>query len=46
MVFKIYECYEDWQQPRPFKGIILYSGEHRAAFGEDMLAVPFGALWA
>lgn len=31
---------------RPFTGIILYSGEHKASFGEDMLAVPFGALWA
>jgi len=30
---------------RPFSGIILYSGEHVASFGENMLAVPFGALW-
>ena len=30
---------------RPFKGIILYSGEHLASFGEDMIAVPFGAVW-
>jgi len=30
---------------RPFSGIILYSGENMASFGENMLAVPFGALW-
>ena len=30
---------------RPFSGIILYSGEHTAAFGENMSAVPFGAMW-
>ena len=30
---------------RSFRGIILYSGEHMAAFGEDMLTVPFGTLW-
>ncbi len=30
---------------RPFTGIILYSGEHIASFGDSMLAVPFGALW-
>ncbi|MBL4868918.1 MAG: ATP-binding protein [Pseudomonadales bacterium] len=30
---------------RLFTGIILYSGEHIATFGENMLAVPFGALW-
>mgnify|MGYP003669114748 CR=1 FL=1 len=30
---------------RPFKGIILYSGEHIASFGDDMIAVPFGALF-
>jgi hypothetical protein len=31
---------------RPFKGFILYSGEHLASFGSDMTAVPFGAIWA
>jgi len=30
---------------RAFTGIILYSGEHMASFGENMLAVPFGAMW-
>lgn len=30
---------------QPFKGIILYSGEHIASFGDDMIAVPFGALF-
>ncbi len=29
-----------------FTGIILYSGEHITSFGENMLVVPFGALWA
>lgn len=28
-----------------FRGIILYSGQHIASFREDMIAVPFGALW-
>ena len=31
---------------RPFSGIILYSGESVAAFGECMHAVPFGTLWS
>ncbi len=31
---------------RPFSGIILYSGENVAAFGESMHAVPFGMLWS
>ncbi len=31
---------------QPFTGIILYSGENIASFGKNMLAVPFGALWA
>ena len=31
---------------RPFSGILLYSGENVASFGESMLAVPFGALWS
>ncbi|MEE8056219.1 MAG: ATP-binding protein [Pseudomonadales bacterium] len=30
---------------RQFTGLILYSGEHMAAFGKSMLAVPFAALW-
>lgn len=30
---------------RPFTGIILYSGEHTASFGESMIAAPFGSLW-
>ena len=28
-----------------FKSIILYSGEHIASFGENMVAIPFGCLW-
>ena len=31
---------------RPFKGIVLYSREHIASFGDGMVAIPFGALWA
>lgn len=30
---------------RPYVGIILYSGENVASFGDDMQAVPIGALW-
>lgn len=30
---------------RPFVGVILYSGEHMVPFGQNMMAVPFGALW-
>ena len=30
---------------RSFAGILLYSGEHIASFGENMHAVPFGSLW-
>ena len=30
---------------RPFTGIILYSGEHMALFGQSMIAAPFGCLW-
>ena len=30
---------------RPFTGIVLYSGERVASFGEDMFAVPMSALW-
>ncbi len=45
--FKHLKWFRDIQvKGRSFRGIILYSGEHMAAFGEDMLAVPFGALWA
>ena len=31
---------------QPFAGIVLYSGEHIAPFGKDMIAAPFGCLWA
>ena len=37
---------ENIAKNRPFKGIVLYTGEHIAPFGEDMLLVPFGAMWA
>ena len=37
---------ENIAKDRPFKGIVLYSGEHIAPFGKDMMLVPFGALWA
>ncbi|MEO0443730.1 MAG: ATP-binding protein [Pseudomonadota bacterium] len=29
----------------PVTGVILYSGEHIAAFGEGLWVVPFGELW-
>ena len=29
---------------RSFTGILLYSGEHIASFGENMHAIPFGSL--
>ncbi len=29
-----------------FIGIILYTGEHPASFGDNMWAVPFGLLWS
>jgi predicted AAA+ superfamily ATPase len=31
---------------QPFVGIILYSGEFPASFGENLWAVPFGSLWS
>ncbi len=30
---------------QPFIGIILYSGEQAASFGDNLWAVPFSALW-
>ena len=27
-------------------GVLLYDGDHTTAFGEDLLAVPIGALWS
>lgn len=37
---------ENLAKDKPFKGIVLYSGEHIASFGDDMMAIPLGALWA
>lgn len=31
---------------RPFVGIVLYTGEFPASFGDDFWAVPFGLLWS
>ncbi len=31
---------------RSFVGIILYTGEFPASFGNDMWAIPFGLLWS
>jgi predicted AAA+ superfamily ATPase len=31
---------------RPFVGIILYTGEIPASFGDNLWAVPFGLLWS
>jgi predicted AAA+ superfamily ATPase len=30
---------------KPFKGIVLYTGEDTLSFGKDMLAVPMASLW-
>lgn len=30
---------------RPFVGIVLYTGNSVGSMGEDMWAIPFGALW-
>jgi len=30
---------------RSFTGIVLYAGEHTGTFGDDLWAVPFGAIW-
>lgn len=30
---------------RPFIGIVLYAGEMAGVMGDDLFAVPFGALW-
>ena len=27
-------------------GILLYDGDHTTAFGDQLFAVPFGALWS
>ena len=40
----------DWFQQRlsgnnSFTGIVLYSGEHVASFGNNLWAIPFGLLW-
>ena len=32
-------------KPRPFRGIILYTGEHILSFGDDCWAVPFNCMW-
>lgn len=31
---------------QPFVGVVLYTGEFPASFGDDFWAVPFGLLWA
>jgi predicted AAA+ superfamily ATPase len=31
---------------RPFVGIVLYSGENTGSMGDNLWAVPFGALWS
>jgi len=30
---------------RPFIGIVLYSGEHAGSMGDNLWAIPIGALW-
>ena len=36
---------ENLAKDNPVIGVILYSGEHIAAFGEGLWVVPFGELW-
>jgi len=31
---------------RPFIGVILYTGEFSASFGDNFWAVPFGLMWS
>ena len=36
---------ENLAKDRPFVGLVLYSGEYVASFGNGMQVVPFGCLW-
>lgn len=36
---------ENIAKNRPFIGIVLYSGEFAGSIGENLWAIPFGALW-
>jgi len=36
---------ENIAKDRPFIGIVLYSGEYAGSMGNNLWAVPFGALW-
>ena len=36
---------ENIADDRLFTGIVLYAGEHTGSFGNDLWAVPFGAIW-
>ena len=40
------EWFKDNIAKKPFKGIVLYTGEDTLSFGKDMLAVPMASLWA
>ena len=31
---------------KPFKGIVLYTGEHAVSFGDNLWAVPISCLWS
>lgn len=37
---------ENLAKDRPFIGIVLYSGTLAGSMGDNLWAVPFGALWA
>jgi D-arabinose 1-dehydrogenase-like Zn-dependent alcohol dehydrogenase len=37
---------ENMVQGQEFVGIVLYTGEHVASFGEGLWAVPMSSLWA
>jgi uncharacterized protein len=36
---------ENMAKDKPFKGIILYTGEHCVSFGDDLWAVPLHFMW-
>lgn len=36
---------ENIADDQSFTGIVLYAGQHAGSFGDDLWAVPFGAIW-
>ncbi len=43
--FRHLEWFKNNLAKKPFKGIVLYTGEDTLSFGKDMLAVPMASLW-